>query len=151
MSKENKVFVKLRDAGTIFFDMPKQIKIAGDQIVEVSKEGKVAEAISAGILVEVSKEDAKFAEAKTAEEKAAIADASKNEAIKLKAELEAQHKEAVDALTAEHTSAVDTLTAEHAEAIKVKDAKIAELEAELADLKKPAPAKKTGDATPAKN
>lgn len=83
---KGKVYVKLRDAGTIFFDMHSQVKVAGDQIVHAEKSGKIAEAISSGFLVEVPEDEAKKHLAATKEEKAKVADAGKSEIANLKAE-----------------------------------------------------------------
>lgn len=51
----SKVYVQLRDAGTIFHDSHQNVSITGDAEVEVSLTVKVLNAIKHGVLVKVAK------------------------------------------------------------------------------------------------
>lgn len=129
---KGKVYVKLRDAGTIFFDMHSQVKVAGDQIVHAEKSGKIAEAISSGFLVEVPEDEAKKHLAATKEEKAKVADAGKSEIANLKAE----HSTEVEGLKEAHAKEVEELKSAHSTDVEGLNTQIEELKKQLEEATK---------------
>lgn len=68
----SKVFVKLKDTGSIFHDASQDGTVTGDKVVELKKTPKVMAAIKGGVLVEAkASEVEKTEEAKTEETKPA--------------------------------------------------------------------------------
>lgn len=66
----NKVYVKLKDTGSIFHDASQEQTITGTKVVAFKKTGKVKSAIKNGVLVEVdAPEDAPTKEAEKTETK----------------------------------------------------------------------------------
>ena len=146
----SKVYVKLRDRGTIFHDSSQSIAVSGDAIVAVEKEGRVEDAINAGILQIVPDKEAEVLLAKTAEEKAkAIANSSSNsdavvaELSAKYAELTEQHEEEVRALKGQ----VENLEKE----VQEKDQTIKELSEKVAAFATETPSESAGAEEEAEN
>lgn len=82
-----KVYVKLRDAGSIFHDIVSGVSVVGRAPVEIEVSAKVKEAIKGGALVELTdKEYALAIEAAKEGDKEATKASEAAEAAKLKAE-----------------------------------------------------------------
>lgn len=126
-----KVFVKLRDAGTTFYDMSKDAKVSGNQVVEMEETPLVSEAIRTGRLQKVSESDAEKYLAETEEERqqaangAAPADVLSaleekyremhNTAVKTFTDsLEEKHSEELASLKKQYDEQLETLKKEHA-------------------------------------
>lgn len=86
MSKDNKVYVRLKDSGTSFWDMEQGAGVVHTRVAELDKTSKVSEWIRKGLLVEVPAGEAKDALKEQAEnEKVAKASKTATEANKEKA------------------------------------------------------------------